>query len=1221
MGVVTVLELENCAGKRASSSGQNDSDKVQVPDEEASAVDFMPAESISAVLITPHRILVTGGSWEIGDRVRVLPFTVLRFLDLDPTVDPSESFSWTKPVCLRPVGSSRRRRRPNTETPFPVCRMDQSMTLVPDNGFLYLIGGLKVGGSDEGNPCKSIFYLDPRRNEWVIVEKEKRAVVKVDRDSMFGPRFAHSACYVPSISDGGNRSRSRAGGFIVAYGGFSATDDYAPRSDVHVFDVRKAQWSIRPPRTQGAIEPPALAYHAAAISPSGRYLVVHGGNCADLLDANNISPVLYTFDLRTFTWHEPALHPSSAPPPPALRRHCMVQGVGRHEGSLVLFGGMINTGENSNELYVFRLLEERSSERGSERSSANTAPTVIWEKMDLRSSVHRPTSDDPQHMSEKMLSERTSVSGGCLVPIPSIGKYVLVGGRAAYGIRESPLLLDANDSPDIGELDASESKLPQGTVAINAKDKKASAGSINPESMQTASPPRSGSEVEVAEAANLSSSRNESSIKNGPNMASPPNISSLQPSLSEKSQNPAQGEQTERVTSPRTRKSRADASASAVPSSKVKNAEVVDLESQRATNDERDALNINDDVTLRRHRNARNSQSIQENAPKRNRAEDSDFEERPAPPKRARSTRKSRKAEQDSPETQTRNDDSEVEEVTKDMSCASEFVTSSEHARKGRGRGRGGKTRGRGRGRARGRAAASAATSDDVPEVERPKSDVADSALVMNLREECERLKRDKAKVDEDNRNLNEELLKTVEELRVLRTSAEQLQTRANGFATPSSSPETVNRVRSSRRKDDIPPPALASEASRDGLTDGNIRSEELQNLRAKHTELIEQHKDISAEKENLSKSMEELEEEHRDVMAQLNEVKNKLERMTIDCGSFRKLADEHRKTCESVSEKEQEARKQLRRLEEDNLMMKRDMESLKQEILEEKDRYRDQGRERESQNRKLKDMQDELAEWKQNHEQFESLRRRLEKALGTEQEKQKEVQTLLDKKCAELQKVEDRNVELAADAERSKSELEKRIQDCDAAMKEADQLRVTLETERKGSTSSGLEHVRLQRELERSRKECGVMRERLAKNDGTLKLLLPTLSHATKEIGTILARSEDEMMGCVVGGGVEVTDNAHAKGGKKGWEKEKDVDRNDMIEGTGGANKKIIAASGRQDDGPLEVAAMGNVVGTANGTRTEAVNGRGDGAMEMRALAAERTSMEDDENDEVDEP
>lgn len=418
-----VADLE-CAGVGTLGTGVDE--QTQIADGDATLHSFIPAEGLSALLVSDHRILVTGGV--TGDE-RVLPLTVLRYLDLDDT----GAHTWAQPVALRGdvasggVGAvsqapSQRRRRRRADGTYPVSRKAHTLTGTP-GGQLYLVGGLKVGGRDEGHPCKSMFALDIAREQWVTVEvAQATSKSKSERENFIGPRFAHIAAFHNKAASARSaRSRSRAGaGSIVVHGGYAAVDDRTPLSAVHAYDLRTQRWALVPSQCGHA---PARAFHAAALF-GDRYLVLHGGNSAGHKDVLVMSDETHVFDLQNATWTKPALHGDSLLAPSARRMHSAVNGIGSHEGAVVFYGGQQEDGGFSDSLYSLRLII-----KGNQIS-------CLWRK-------HLVAQHPPSHSDVSL-----AVAVAAIVACPAVQQYFIIGGRGPHGVRRLPFTLAATETEE-----------------------------------------------------------------------------------------------------------------------------------------------------------------------------------------------------------------------------------------------------------------------------------------------------------------------------------------------------------------------------------------------------------------------------------------------------------------------------------------------------------------------------------------------------------------------------------------------------------------------------------------------------------------------------------------------------------------------------------------------------------------------------------------------------
>lgn len=1044
MGFTVIHELHNCLGKPPASSGQVDpSEQAQVPDDEAGSYDFIPAEGLCTALISPHRVIVTGG---VMEDERVLPFTVIRYLDLDHNAE--NGCTWAKAVHLR---SSGRKRRGNArDSSFPVCRMEQTMVFVPDTGLLYLIGGLKVGGREGGNPCRTIFSFDPKRLSWQLVEDSGR--VKAAPDDQLGPRFTHSACYIP-LWPGLVRSRSRSSGFIVAFGGYSSVHDRCPRSDVHVFDVKQGRWTLCRPK--GGITPPALAYHAAAIVPGDRFLAVHGGCQGDFNDTCDLSDQLYVFDVHTNEWIKPNLHPSSVPPPTARKRHCMVRGVGKHNGALVIFGGNLDSGDYCSDFFVFRILMG---------DGLAVVMSVIWEKVELRCPALRPLLVVGDNLSSS--SDRFAASGASLVPIPAVGKYLLLGGRGPRGVHRCPKLLEPVDAPDFGVSDS----ILADDIMNGAKVTTEAIVEDSRESLAVASIPTDrDDDCRQDDAGELHGAH-------GPQRA---NIASLQFPSIDKSPSPAPGDKEHEP-------SRA---------AYLSQNEFVRNEDERliipdqlsgpsagAVDDEE--LRIDVDRAIAHFRGENNSASNDEPAPKR------------------RCTVQSRK-EIATPEadlvdlSSDLSRDANLQNSSRPViidSVGSDFVEAAELGRRGRNRGVRG-TRGRGRGRGRGRVAARA-KKDLTPEKDseadgsRLSTEILEKqeVILRSLREEVIDLKKEKEGLVSENCDLNNQVKQYVEQIKQLQSSADK--------------PTPFDRIDGSPTSPDGRI-ALPKEAS---ITPTSVtRAEQMNALRAKAAELKMQLEEVTAEKDNSNKIIREFEDLNSELQAQVVEAKSNLSKACGERDTFRKQAEEACKSEKTATDAEEKARRQLRKVDEERLMLKHDLEGKLQEMQHLKHQRAEENLELTNAGQLVKSVRGKLAEATKKHESFDALQRQLECSLAEAKEQNIELRKELEGRTSALRDVEERNIELVAECDRVKGELESRVRECSVAMKEADSLRNALEVEKKHLASLTIDCSRVNRELEWVKQRKTAIWTKLERNRTVISNLVLTLSNVTKDFGPVL--------------------------------------------------------------------------------------------------------------------
>lgn len=340
----------------------------QVPDEVAAGPSYVPAAGLSAVLVSPNRALVVGGVTRDG---RVLPFSVFRYLDL---VDASSAeYQWHPAVVIRRLKSA-------ADQDIPVSREAHTLTLDPTTPgkMLLLIGGVRRASTDKANakaatPCSTLFGLHLHDNRWEELKASAGANPKAKHTC--GPRFAHTAVLRSvnaSTSSGRRRSRPGAANIYV-YGGYSSMNAKSPRSEIHKLaispgtrDTRSYSWTLVSPKIGSlhrlprphdivGINPPSRAYHAAVLFEN-RYMIVHGGMTGPAKQVlANLSNELFVFDFETEHWSAPTPidRASYVNQPSARAYHSAVLGIGADTGHVVFFGGQVENGDYSDE--IFRL--------------------------------------------------------------------------------------------------------------------------------------------------------------------------------------------------------------------------------------------------------------------------------------------------------------------------------------------------------------------------------------------------------------------------------------------------------------------------------------------------------------------------------------------------------------------------------------------------------------------------------------------------------------------------------------------------------------------------------------------------------------------------------------------------------------------------------------------------------------------------------------------------
>ncbi|PXF40005.1 Kelch domain-containing protein 3 [Gracilariopsis chorda] len=1126
MGVCRYFDLLGCAGKPLGSSGSSAAGaQCQVSAEEAATGPYIPAEGISAALISPHRLLVTGG---VLDDERVLPFTVLRYLDLDPRSD--HFHKWTKPTLLKTpsqrANTAKRARRAERQTTIPVCRMEHTLTMVPDNSRLYLIGGMKVGGRDGGKACTTIFAFDTRSKSWDNVEPEKPSGrVKEDPDSHLGPRFAHSATYVtytPKCSSARQQARAKPSPYIYVYGGFKCIDDHLPVADMHVFDVKNCRWTLQRPAP--GIEPPHRAYHAAALTPSGKYIAVHGGNTSDLNDTYAMTEDLYLFDIQAVKWLKPVVHANSDDVPLPRRRHSLVAGVGRHHGSLVLYGGYLLNDRHSNDMYLCKILEP---------DLAHDRLEVLWERIGLVPDVSRPLPCDSQHNSEKRASESAAVSGGCLVAIPEMGKYVMVGGRGGYGIRNAPLMLDPGESD---EMVISQSMQP--IVPIVAE--RCSRSRLSHAKPADADAPRSPhSPQEGCNGLNdepvgpiISEGGRESLRSHSPAkyVLQAPLPSSLQQTSSEKSPAPVHTSRSRKASPPgigandfRKRKLR---NAAVVPATKVQNvfaanaAEDAIQASPTARRGDEEELVKNADAILRRSKRiGKITDSVEDDL---------------APPLKKRRRRSTTKnvdlekekdaqgcildpVEHDSLEHAENSLDDEADRVVQlSMTSRSEFVAPSDIKRIGRSNtAKGGKGRGKGNGRPRATTARQKTAELEAckKKLEEQEEKMQQSASENEkLYTENVRLTEENKRINRDNRGLNEQMQRLLQEVQSLRNQISSQPTKEDGLLSDFDPLQT--------REAEAAAKVVGKSKT---TTPKSARSEEIRTLRTKTAGLREENMEITVEKENLYNDLKEAEDEKRATEKLLNQAKNALERQQLECGRLRKLVENSQKDMnEAVSAKE-DIETKLKGTEDKALILKSEVEALKLDVMEHKQTIRDESREKAEWEQKVRDLELQIASKNKKLAGYDGKYLQLQKEIEAGSAKCAELQKTAEGLRARKQYLEDKHVEIMAERDTLQSELSNKMQEHEAALQVTSKDKASLEKLRRNMSDGSFEQKRLQRELVSWKKECARLRSRVQSLQFSLKTMMPSWTKFTRHFDQIMKEADEmdrgmaEVVECVV--------------------------------------------------------------------------------------------------------
>lgn len=1109
MGVVVASELLSCAGRPLSSvAGMTAEVQPQVTDEEAVTDSFIPADAVSAVLISPRRVLVTGGV--LADE-RVLPLTVVRFLDLD--AGPRGEHAWTKPLQLRPT--SKRGKRKRAESAFPYCRMEQTLTFVPECSSLFLIGGLKVGGKEEGKACKSMFSFHINSKLWDSVELAQTTKMEKEKHAL-GPRFAHTALYVPHVGSESRSSKARkSSGYILVFGGYVTTGDRMPCLSVHVFDVRTSRWSLREPA--GNAVSPRRAYHAGVVTPSSRYFVVHGGQIAHFNESNFLSSDLFAFDILRSEWIRPRLSPSSSTPPTARRRHCMVNGIGKHEGAILLFGGELCSGQFSNELFVLRIKEP---------STPAESLSVIWEKLDVRSPealIPMPQEhlSQPEQPSQDERAKHAATAGGCLLAVPELNKYLVIGGRGANGIRSSPLLLEGSEVEKLDRLEnilsrhAEQGRIPSIPVPQAGKSSTPLAEEV------VAVRGRAGVEkkmaVSPAQAAWRRQKRDENIIPLDPSKvklrvrehslddvispdrktAGAQRRSSLQPTRSDEAPSLAPSG----ATSAAKKKSQNGIKGAhdLRPATSVRPVPAIEVGGRGPVVESGelflDLVDTDDDFDVRR---------VRDESP----GDPQDLETPPT--KRRRFINGRRQGDTSNPGNDGFGRGSENSGVP--GSAGSGFVAASELARKAKSRvAKSARGRGRPRGGARRKRAETVAEEREVLKAKESEELLArkNVLLVKKLQSEKTELQQERDTIKKDNLELNGQMKSLLSEIQPLRAFR-----REHGHLKNASFP-TRTKTKSSEHYDTsqdtggIEPVGRASSRERGS---GDSQSEELKMLHSKTADILEEYDEVVAERDELNKSLKDAEEGRRALEIELHHAKNKFERLETERDQLRKQTSELRTLATSVTVERDTATSQLRKAEEGNSVLKRELERLQDQLRDADSKRMEEKLRLSNAQRQVTTVKGQLNEVQKKYDHFDSKERRLKGELGSQQNKLSELQRLVDQESAEKQKIEERTIELVTELEVLKTDHEKTLRECQTAIKDAEKSRQALDRGKKEIANLDVEVTKLRRDLVRTQRDCNSLNLIMRRRHAVIHALQPALVHITNEIGVLAEADADDL-------------------------------------------------------------------------------------------------------------
>lgn len=989
--------------------------------------------------------------------------------------------------------------------------------MVPEFHKLYLIGGMKVGGKDGGKACTTVFALDTKAKTWDSIEHENPSSrVKKDPDSILGPRFAHSTTYVsriPPNSRARQTARVKSTPFLYVYGGYTAELDLQPVAQMHVFDVKRSKWAVhRPP---SGPSPPPRAYHAAVLSPSGKYIVIHGGNVSDFYDTFAMSDELHLFDIFTYQWSQPKLHQNSEPAPFARRRHAFVEGVGRHEGSLVLYGGYLMNDRHSNDMFLCNILEPEDG-RGEVQ--------VIWERIDLLTSVPRNVLDNVQNVSDKKLSEQTAISGGCLVALPQLGKYVMIGGRSECGVRNSPLMLDPGESDEIAISQSMTRKVAPITPPRSRRTK-----SRHPIPRKSSSPCSSQSKPEKKETIQNAQLRipekDEAAFDDGltaagktadrsPSKSTPAEVSQAHKTISVVCNSSAGSIGSNDF---RKRKPRGQATVPCVksrnPSSSLRaRVDLIEVAAEAKEADEGDEVIENARVLLKRSREAGKKKS--------------DINKQPSfsgPKKRRLDAEENGKGAEDLDFIPTVtiskdvacNANNNVKEVPDDvidlsLACQSEFVSVSELKRMGRNRAAAPtRSRGRGRGRGRGRLISSHRTKADVESARKLLAEKEE--LLKGSAREIEDTKKENLELQsknkalrDDNIDLNDQVKKLIREVLALQNQ-QALQRSAGQNSRGFSNSSHDGKLAPSNR---VLRPNSPSEGSPSSEKD--VYKKEISNLREQAVQNQTENKALANENYSLVASAKELESEMRSLEREINRTKNVSEKSKAECVQLRRMNETNLEQLEEATEAKERIENRIKQVEERELLLKSERVSRDLQLREEIEKLDEESNKRIDREQDVLDLKRKLAAQGKKHKDLESRVDGLKEELQVKKEKICELQEALNEAAGKRSQLEAKHEEVVVERDRALLELEHSVREHGEALKSREKDKGSLGQLRKELCDESIEQKRLKRRLESSQRVCSLLKSRVNELQSSLTLCMPSLSKLTKTFEEVMKESDE---------------------------------------------------------------------------------------------------------------
>eukprot|EP00178_Gracilaria_changii_P008105 TRINITY_DN2503_c0_g2_i1.p1 TRINITY_DN2503_c0_g2~~TRINITY_DN2503_c0_g2_i1.p1 ORF type:complete len:1018 (-),score=196.71 TRINITY_DN2503_c0_g2_i1:850-3903(-) len=882
---------------------------------------------------------------------------------------------------------------------------------------------------------------------------------------------------------------------------FKTRQDYRPASDVHVFDVKKRKWSQAIPMPT-EVDPPARAYHAACLTPSGKYIAIHGGLSSDFDDCTALSATFFLFDVQNHKWLQPALHANTDGPPLPRNQHSLVEGVGRHRGFLVMYGGFLGDETFSQEMFLCRVFEPGLPDQRVE---------VLWEKVEVRTTIGRPLpGGDDQAYGQVLTEGGAALACGCMVPLADMGKYIIVGGKNGHGMRTAPLMLDPRGSD---EMAFSESVgIPEDLYAPRKVRKQVSPTALKVKNFRHGPPSPQGQCNDLkhhASAAVIDDEHDIQGIGRSPSPAAVapemPRASSIQRTSSEKSPLPTAGSRgkvsagglgSDRFRRRKPRVTVLEASPEVLPATSNVVQPAPNPAEQVAENDPAKKA----EALLFKSRLVRSNK-------------DTANAEVAYPPLKKRRIRSGTKLVEEpkfddahpiiSPaplvnDPIVEDNEAEVQEndVKQTMSAQSDFIAPSEIKRLGRTTST--KANGsRGRGRIATIRQKEAELDASRKKIEAQQETIRRSTLEnVKLVDENNELKVANRKFKIDNQGLNKEMQRLLQEVQSLRNQVSAQQTSGTRAALTSCGPiraqdENVSRNVASSCEDDGVCPSSASKS---------WKAKEIRTRRGNTDDLREQNVAISLEKESLVQDLKECEEERRHIERELNRTRNLLEKSQVECGKLRVRANDCDKTIKEAVDSREVMWNKLQSAEHDIVVLKSKNEALNLNLMEEKHKLGDVMSERIAREQEVRKLKTELTEQQKQYGDNDGKRRLLECELESQKGKYEDLNKVLGANTDKMRKVEVKYAEVVAERDMLRSELDEKVREHDAALVANHKNKAAIDALRKELCDESIEHKRMKRELDVRTKECEKLKARLARLHMSTKSMRPLLVQFSKQ-------------------------------------------------------------------------------------------------------------------------